>query len=212
MAHVVLDHSLNSMTQENELVDCFRTLGKWTAGSTDINPFAPYNPIMWWVQYYYSRKMTRILGGILEDRFATKNSSESYNSRTMVTSKRGKPAIDLALDEYAKEVTTTNGGDDGVGRDRTGGIDSTFKTTAIDSMKSFLFAGHDTSSSTICFIFHCLSMNPEQAARLRQEHDDVFGVDIEETGERLKQEPNLANQLPYTAAVIKGLFPPSGAV
>jgi len=74
-------------------------------------------------------------------------------------------------------------------------------------MKSFLMAGSDTSSSTICYIYHMLSKNPEKMKIVRKELFDLFGtVDGEVVGERLKVEPGLVGQMVYSTAVIKGMF------
>jgi len=77
-------------------------------------------------------------------------------------------------------------------------------------MKSFLFAGHDTSSSTMCFVYNMLNFNPEALAKVREEHDRVIGP-ASSAAETIKNNPQLLNELPYTTAVIKGtlshLFP-----
>lgn len=44
-------------------------------------------------------------------------------------------------------------------------------------------------------------------AKIRQEHDEVFGTDISAAAELLKKDPSLINKVPYTLAVIKGLRP-----
>ena len=49
--------------------------------------------------------------------------------------------------------------------------------------------------------------------RMRKEHEKVFGSDIKATPQVLKNKPHLANQLPYTTAVLKEalrLFAPAG--
>lgn len=74
--------------------------------------------------------------------------------------------------------------------------------------------GHDTSSTTICYIYHLLSLHPESLAKARQEHDDVFGkgTTYTQTGYLIKQDPNILNKLPFTLSVIKEtlrLFPPA---
>jgi cytochrome P450 len=58
-----------------------------------------------------------------------------------------------------------------------------------------------------------LHKHPEVMARLRKEHDEVFGNTS--VAEQLKKTPSLINKCPYTLAIIKGvirLFPPAGAV
>ncbi|RKU48793.1 hypothetical protein DL546_005794 [Coniochaeta pulveracea] len=75
----------------------------------------------------------------------------------------------------------------------------------LGQLKIILFAGHDTTASTICWIFHVLSRNSKALSRLRYELDQVLGPDpsAKAVVVTLKAQPHLANQLIYTAAVIK---------
>ncbi|MCJ1318232.1 hypothetical protein MMC15_003560 [Xylographa vitiligo] len=114
---------------------------------------------------------------------------------------QGKSVIDLALTAYLQgnpEATSSQG------------IDSAFKKLAMSQMKLFLFSGHDTTSSSICFILYLLSIHPDSLTRLRTEHDQVFGSDPSAAAARITEDPYLLNKLPYTVAVIKEgtrLFP-----
>ena len=114
---------------------------------------------------------------------------------------RNKSIIDLALTAYLKEKDNKNPSE---------AIDPLFKRIAIDQMKLFLFSGHDTTSSTICYVLYLLSIHPDVLSRLRGELDDVFGLDSAQTATRISNDPFLLNKLPYTTAVIKEsmrLFP-----
>ena len=44
-----------------------------------------------------------------------------------------------------------------------------------DEVMTLLFAGHDTTTSTIAFLFHELAAHPEWAVRLREEQREVLG-------------------------------------
>lgn len=127
MGHVVLDHDLNSQTQKNELVEAFRKAISWTPPTTTVNPFIGLNPIRPIMYKYYGAKLDGYIGRVLDARF------ESNLGREVKAGKR-KPAIDLALDEYVAQQK-----ENGV---QVRGLDATFKSTAIDQMKTFLFAGH----------------------------------------------------------------------
>lgn len=63
--------------------------------------------------------------------------------------------------------------------------------------------GHDTTSSTICYVLHMLETHPEALARVTAEHNEVFGGDPSEAADLMRANPHLLNKLDYTLAVIK---------
>ncbi|KAH7029272.1 vera protein [Microdochium trichocladiopsis] len=81
--------------------------------------------------------------------------------------------------------------------------DSDFMDKLIANLKAFLFAGHDTTATTICFMTHELGKRPECLQKLRDEHDEVLGPDPSKASAVLHKSPHLMYQLPYTTAVIK---------
>ncbi|KAK4695417.1 hypothetical protein P7C71_g2337, partial [Lecanoromycetidae sp. Uapishka_2] len=51
--------------------------------------------------------------------------------------------------------------------------------------------------------------------KVRAEYDDVFGVNVQQTAQRIKDDPYLLNKLPYSVAIIKEilrLYPPASSV
>jgi cytochrome P450 len=74
---------------------------------------------------------------------------------------------------------------------------------ALANVKSLLLGGHDTTSSSLSWIIALLSQNPSALARVRSEHDTVFGRDSSHTTSLLALNPSLLNSLPYTTACIK---------
>lgn len=123
----------------------------------------------------------------------------------------GKPhsqrsIIELVMDEYLKEV----GGKDDISK-------SAFKKLAKPHFRMFLYAGHDTTSSTLLYCYLLLSRYPEAMKKIRAEHDKVFGSDcsVEHVRQTIAGDPTLMNQIPYTLAVIKEvlrIFPPAGSI
>ena len=114
---------------------------------------------------------------------------------------RNKSVIDLALIAYLKQNPNISS---------SSGIDPLFKDIAINQMKLFLFSGHDTTSSTVCYILYLLSIYPDVLSRVRAEHDDVFGPDPSQAANKISEDAYLLNKLPYTTATIKEsmrLFP-----
>jgi len=83
----------------------------------------------------------------------------------------------------------------------------------IASVKTLIFAGHDTSASTLCYTYAALSKHPHILQRVREEHDILFGSDPATAASTLREHPHLTNNLHYTLAVIKEalrLWPPTG--
>lgn len=118
-------------------------------------------------------------------------------------SKRTKAVIDLVLQAYLPHDAKT----------RPEKLDPEFRAFAISQIRLFVFAGHDSTSSTICYILHLLATNPNALAQIRAEHDRVLGTELSAVASTLKERPHLTNHLPYTTAVIKEalrLFAPGG--
>ena len=75
-------------------------------------------------------------------------------------------------------------------------------------MKTFLFAGHDTTSTTVAYGYLMLSLHPEALAKARAELDTVFGTDSRKMGELIKANLNLANNFPSLNELIPERFLP----
>ncbi len=118
-------------------------------------------------------------------------------------SKRTKAVFDLVLQAFLPETAKT----------RPEKLDPEFRAFAISQIRLFVFVGHDSTSSTICYILHLLATNPSTLARIRAEHDKVLGQDLSAVPSLLKEQAHLTNHLVYTTAVIKEalrLFAPGG--
>lgn len=112
-----------------------------------------------------------------------------------------RTVMNLALDKYHEEYPESKNGRS---------MNPEFKKYAISQMKVFILAGHDTTSSTICYMFHLLSRYHLALQRVRTEHDEIFGSDLTQAPIRIKEDPHILNQLPFSLAVIKEtlrLFP-----
>ncbi|RAH81452.1 cytochrome P450 monooxygenase, partial [Aspergillus japonicus CBS 114.51] len=94
----------------------------------------------------------------------------------------------------------------------------TIRETA-DQLKSFLFAGHDTTSILLQWTFYELSRTPRVLKAVRRELDAIFGKETAasptKVAEMLRARGDeYLSQMTYTAAVIKEvlrLHPPSGS-
>ncbi len=146
--------------------------------------------------------MDKCIGEEIDKRFLER---EQLKDRADLT--ESKSVMSLLLHEVLQEA------EDGA-RDLAD-IKEELKRTMAAHLRSFLFAGHDTTSSTLLFCFSLLSSHPEALARLLDEHDEIFGRDASQAHRMICQDPKLLNQLPYTLAVIKEtlrLFPPASVL
>ena len=197
---VVLDLPLNSQRGPNELVDAFMSQVRWAKIGAQFNPIELIDvPIRKAMQAYNNWKMDRYIGKRLDERFSTREGRG-----------KSKAIIDLALEAYLKEVKGASGDLSTVKK-----MDPEFKLAATSNMKTFIFAGHDTTSSTISYAYYYLSKSPEALAKIRQEHDDVFGSDVSAVGDQLRRDPHLLNRLDYTLAVTREVLrlqPPASTI
>lgn len=75
----------------------------------------------------------------------------------------------------------------------------------VDQIKSFLFAGHDTTAAMLAWSYYYLAQYPECLARLRAELDAIFGsgADPAHIAKEISSDPKILGKLEYTTAVMK---------
>ena len=160
---------------------------RWLTFGADVNPIMRYNPIRPLVHWYNLRKMNDYVSREIDNRIVQLQDEE------YLPAKGKKSIIDLILTTYIAQNVAG----------RTKVMDSTFKKFIMSQIKLFLFSGHDTTSSTVCYIFYVLATNPTILARVRAEHASIIGLDTSKVASLITSEPFLLNKLPYTLAVIK---------
>jgi cytochrome P450 len=83
-----------------------------------------------------------------------------------------------------------------------------------DQIKTFLFAGHDTTTILLQWAIYQLLLHPHALTTLRAELDSVLGTDADTPASILAHGESALRKLTYTSAVIKEtlrLFPPAGS-
>ncbi|KAL1595798.1 hypothetical protein SLS60_009487 [Paraconiothyrium brasiliense] len=92
-------------------------------------------------------------------------------------------------------------------------LSSDIVQTTADQIKTFLFAGHDTTSILLQWMYYALSIHPKCLETIRAEHDAVFGEkDPREV--YLAKPDETTKALVYTSACIKEvlrLWPPAAS-
>jgi cytochrome P450 len=148
--------------------------------------------------------MNQYLDEEIEKRFEELASSRGKNPDDSRTHSRS--IIALAMDKYLNDV-----------EDKDEVSKSAFKQLAKPQLRLFLYAGHDTTSSTLLYSYLLLSRHPVVLLKIRVEHMKVFGCDfsLDKITQTITDDPTLLNRLPYTLAVIKEvlrLFVPTGSM
>ncbi|KAI9648270.1 hypothetical protein NHQ30_002902 [Ciborinia camelliae] len=119
---------------------------------------------------------------------------------------RRKTIIDLALDTYLASKSQN---------ESVNSMDTIFRDLATSQIRTFIFAGYDSTSSTLCYALHLISTHPKARQLLIAEHDLILGPDDNQAVAKIDEDPHLLNRLPYTSAVIKEslrLYPPASSV
>ena len=197
------DLALNSQTSAHPMVNALRRQVPWLSYGTELNLWKRWHPLRPFIHWYNSRIVDRYIGQVVQDRFAVHSNVETACKEAGKDSdaRYRKSMIDLALDTYMADKP------DAIKLN----LDATFKTLAMTQIKLFLFSGHDTTSSSICYIFHNLSQHLSALQCIRDEHDRIFGSESRDLSHVITTNPSLLNQIPFTVAVIKEtlrLFPP----
>lgn len=193
IGRVVLDIPFGTQRGDHELFDALVGQIRMTGLKTEWT-ISRIDPITQTKSWLNQRRMNKYIGKVLDERFSQHKPTEKKS--------RKKTIIDLALDSYIEETGTTK-------------MDATFRESAISQIKSFLFAGHDTTATLIAYAIHLLSRSPDALRSIREEHDAVLGPDPLAASTAIRDEATLLSQLKYTHAVIKEtlrLYPPANTL
>ncbi|KAI0440501.1 putative cytochrome P450 [Xylaria telfairii] len=172
------------------------------------DPRVLLHPLRPFVQRYNGYIIKKYIRKELEKQF---NEIKAANSLDELNRKpKGiKSVTSLALEAYMEEQQTKGGSPN------KHVLDERFVTYATSQIRLFLFAGTDTSSSIMVYIYHMLSKHPEWLRQLRNEHNEIFGPDPAEAAGLLKETPSLLNSCKLTLAFIKEtlrLYAPAGTM
>ncbi|KAI9686368.1 MAG: hypothetical protein M1822_003713 [Bathelium mastoideum] len=201
---VVMDTELHFQEHDHPFASALRTQIEWTSFGAELNPFNRYNfmrpLILWW----NCRRLNRFIHREIDNRFRELRHDKSSENGQAV--RQSKSIISLTLKNYLKEQ----------GMENTSKVDKQFLDVATAQLRLFLFAGHDTTSSTLIYCYHLLATHPDAMLRIRAEHDEVIGANSSSAVyEALVENPQLLNNLPFTLVVIKEalrLFPPASGI
>ncbi|EHK97474.1 putative sterigmatocystin biosynthesis monooxygenase stcS [Glarea lozoyensis 74030] len=153
----------------------------------NLDPMKQLNPTLGYKHRKYNRILKEAITPLIEDAYASY--AKADGPRTI---------IGLAVKPFVEKGIS---------------IPPDFIDKIVKNIKMFLFAGHETTGTTISMMYYMLHRNPEKLAALRAEHDAVFGSDPAQAIEAIQADFTTLNKLPYTTAVVKELlrmYPPVG--
>ncbi|KAH0548621.1 hypothetical protein GP486_007835, partial [Trichoglossum hirsutum] len=194
IGEVVVEHDLRAqLTEEGEgekgpggVLMTLDKILEWTYNEQRaLNPFHRFSILRPIMLRYYSRILDRRLSEIIHSRIETRKPESA--TRTI---------LNLAL------------------QDVTGPLSSQLHKLTVTQIKSLIFAGSHTTASTVQWITYLISKHPSILAKVRAEHDVIFGDrPVEEVLAKTPKEALSA--MVYTTAVIKEtlrLYSPAGSV
>ncbi|KAF3041450.1 hypothetical protein E8E11_002253 [Didymella keratinophila] len=172
----------------HELIINFRLLLDTYVSGTGLG-LAALNPYIQLKRYHYSRRMDAALFKIIKEKFDDIQMSRNTEDKP---SSKDRSVLALALRDV--EVLTPD-----------------VSQLIADQCKTFLFAGHDTTSILLQRLFYALSIDPPRLAKIREEHGSLFGSEDPQTVFLARPDETLKG-LSYTSACIKEalrLWPPA---
>ncbi|KAK5121956.1 hypothetical protein LTR85_004528 [Meristemomyces frigidus] len=196
---VTLDLKLNTQRRPNEMITAFREQVQLVPNEGIFDPLAMWRPTGIYKRWRNSRIMIAYIGKVLDERFARAGAVDERPGREKKQRKR--VIIDLALEAYQSQQAGSETGKGHASR-QPPQMDAEFRQAAITQIRTFIFAGHDTTSSTICYALYMLQKNPDCMAQIRKEHDEILG-DVEGTPQAIKDDPHVLNKLEYTMCVVR---------
>jgi cytochrome P450 len=207
---VVLDSDFDSQKGTHPIVDTFRKRIVLMPDASKIFPWEDVDFIRPFRLWANGKRLDGLIGQELDLKINAR--AEARNSKLNSRKERKKSVVDLALDSYEQEIAEKR---DVEGFTAT--INADVRRDIIDSMKTFIFAGHDTTASTISYIYYLLHFHPEVYRKLCKELDEVFGGSstAADIAAAIKVDPHIINRLEYTNAIIKEtlrLFPPASTM
>ncbi|KAF2445317.1 cytochrome P450 monooxygenase [Karstenula rhodostoma CBS 690.94] len=200
IAAAAIETRLHYQDGHNDFAEDLRHQIEWVSFDSELNPLQRYNPFRPLVLLYYGRRLDQFINAELDQRFAALQ--QVVIAEGQLGAQRARSIISLVLRNFIKEK----------GMHHSQKMDEELRSIASAQLRLFLFGGHDTTSSTLIYVYHLLATHPEALAQVRKEINTTLGGDTTRTAEILRGSPSLLNQLPYMLAVIKEtlrLFPPA---
>ncbi|OTB09268.1 hypothetical protein M426DRAFT_316556 [Hypoxylon sp. CI-4A] len=200
---VTLDDDSNYQRSPHVLATA---LGRIAAWHSFWDPRVLVHPLRPFVQKYNGHIMNTYIHKELEKRFQEIKRDRDLDAKGK--SKSIKSVTTLAIEAYLAERQGANDL-------RIDKLDGTFAAYVAYQIRTFIFAGTDSTASMMVYTYHMLSKHPDWAKKLREEHDQVFGQEPIDAADALKGNPSHLNSCKLTLAFIKEtlrLYAPAGTL
>lgn len=174
---------------QDETLTLYRNLMKTYDNDTNRG-FKFYNPFLASRRSKFSRQLQEKLRALVWEKYNAERHEVGQ------TKKKSRSVLSLSLQGLDK-------------------VDDAIVEATCDQLKTFLFAGHDTTSILLQWAFYELSRTPRALRAIRSELDELFGTETDPEVVRQKLRSNgedLVGKMTYTSAVIKEtlrLHPPA---
>ncbi|OJD37523.1 cytochrome p450 52a11 [Diplodia corticola] len=208
---VVMDVDLNAQLNTSEQSALVRYYRQLISTYTDQSGLIgiPTNPFLTRRRKKLTKLIDDELKAIITSQHAEVIAAKDADAEPSNNNRKNRPRSVLALSlqaDYASPTTSSSS------------LSALALQTTADTLKTFLFAGHDTTSVLLQWAFYELSRTPRALASLRAELASVFGPaatsgDIADALAAPAGDDAL-KKLAYTSAVIKEtlrLYPPAGS-
>ncbi|KPI41389.1 putative sterigmatocystin biosynthesis monooxygenase stcS [Cyphellophora attinorum] len=210
---VVLNADFDSQRHDHPLVTTFRERTPLMFDATNpIQALKNFEFIRIWKLNQNGKKLDGLVGQEIDRAIAKRNQSGAPIGEKVAFKDRKRSIVDLALDAYYSDKMFNSAGS----VKPSAAMDAAFRGEAITSVKTFLFAGHDTTSSTIAYALYLLHHHPTVHARLLDELRSTFGsLGATHIAATIKADPHTVNSLAYTNAILKEtlrIFPPASTL
>ncbi|KAK5065269.1 hypothetical protein LTR84_001107 [Exophiala bonariae] len=211
---ITMDTDFNSQTSPHPIVETFRNQINLLP-ITSVSRFEDLNPIRPILLWFNTRKLNSLIGQEVDKRIAARNLPGQTNGdkkKPSSTKSRSRSVLDLALDAYENDHLTNL-----TGKAQSRDFSTSFRATLVDTLKTFIFAGHDTTSATISYTLYLLHLHPQVQKKATAELESVYGTNCtpESIAAEIRTQPHSINKLEYLGAIIKEtlrLFPPASTL
>jgi cytochrome P450 len=195
LGSVVLDVDFNAqnpnVANQNPIVPEFLKLLSFYQGEELASMVSPAHLVRRYRRSQQARKLNRAIQFELKSKFNALQTSGVKDTTTM----SGKSVLALSW----RDVKT---------------LSPTLLNQTTDQIKTFLLAGHDTTSILIQWTVYQLSLHPTALSTIRAEVSSVLGSSVSTPDALLSLGPSALDKLVFTAAVIKEtlrLYPPAAS-